>query len=113
MLREDRLRAEGGRTGTVAEFMADLTARPQQPDIFTAGLDQEIVRASEREVVLHIKACEWARYYRERHREVGYLMACSTDEIAYRAFNSALRTQRTSTLMEGGSLCDFRIYSAA
>lgn len=36
-------------------------------------------------------------------------MACSTDEAAYRAFNDSLRLQRTSTLMEGGQVCDFRV----
>lgn len=55
--------------------------------------------------------CEWARYFQERHPRVGYLMACSTDETAYRAFNPSLRLQRTQTLMEGGALCDFRIYA--
>jgi hypothetical protein len=34
---------------------------------------------------------------------LGYLMACSTDEAAYRAFNDTLRLQRTSTSMEGGT----------
>jgi hypothetical protein len=38
-------------------------------------------------------------------------MACSTDETAYRAFNENLRMQRTSTLMEGGEVCDFRIFA--
>ena len=49
--------------------------------------------------------------FRERHPGVGYLVACSTDEVDYRAFNEKLRMQRTSTLMEGGEVCDFRIYA--
>ncbi len=64
-------------------------------------------------MALTVTQCEWARYFRERHPLVGYLMACSTDEAAYRAFNPALRLQRTSTLMEGGQVCDFRIYAAS
>lgn len=76
-----------------------------------AGLEYELVRASEREVVIHIHACQWARYFQERHPRVGYLMACCVDEAEYRAANPRIRMQRTQTLMEGGEQCDFRIYT--
>ncbi|HOC42669.1 MAG TPA: L-2-amino-thiazoline-4-carboxylic acid hydrolase [Thermoanaerobaculales bacterium] len=69
-----------------------------------------MVRASDSEVVLHIRACEWARYFRERHFSVGYLVACSTDDAELRAVTDNLRMQRTSTIMEGGTVCDFRVY---
>jgi hypothetical protein len=111
LLREGRIRAGGGKTGTVAEFIADFTSEPEQANIFTAGLEIESVHTSEQEVVLYVKECEWARYFQERHPQVGYLMACSTDEAAYRAFNETLCMQRTSTLMEGGRVCDFRIHA--
>jgi hypothetical protein len=111
VLREERIRAGGGRTGSVADFIADFTSEPEEANLFTAGLEIESVHASEREVELVIKECEWARYFQERHPQVGYLIACSTDEVAYRAFNEGLRMQRTSTLMEGGKVCDFRIYA--
>ena len=111
VLREERIRAGRGKTGGIADFIADFTSEPEEANLFTAGLEIERVHASEREVVLHIKECEWARYFQERHPQVGYLIACSTDEVAYRAFNESLRMQRTSTLMEGGKVCDFRIYA--
>jgi hypothetical protein len=109
--RADRLRVGGGQRGSVAEFIADFTREPLEPNIFTAGLNAELVYASKREAVVHVKECEWARYYQERHPQVGYLMACSTDEAAYRAFNPALRMQRTATLMEAGQVCDFRVFA--
>jgi hypothetical protein len=111
VLREGRIKSVGGKTGTVAEFMADFVSEPEEDNIFTAGLETEIIYASPQEVVVHIKECAWARYFQERHPRVGYLMACSTDEVAYRAFNEGLRMRRTSTLMEGGKVCDFRIYA--
>jgi hypothetical protein len=111
VLREERIRAGGGRTGSVADFVADFTSEPEEANLFTAGLEIESVHASELEVALHVKECEWARYFQELHPQVGYLIACSTDEVAYRAFNEGLRMQRTSTLMEGGKVCDFRIYA--
>jgi hypothetical protein len=111
VLREERIKAGGGKKGNFAEFISDFTSKPKESNIFTAGLEMESVHASEQEVVLLIKECEWARYFKERHPQVGYLMACSTDEAAYRAFNENLRMQRTSTLMEGGNYCDFRIFT--
>ena len=111
LLREGRVKAMEGKTGSVAAFISDFTSEPEEANIFTAGLEIESVHVSERKVVWHIKECEWSRYFRERHPQVGYLLACSTDEVAYRAFNDQLRLQRTSTLMEGGKVCDFRIYA--
>jgi hypothetical protein len=111
IVREERTRAGSSRSGSVAEFMADFVMEPEDANLFTVGLDTQIQQASEREIVLYVRDCAWARYFRERHPQVGYLLACSTDEAAYRGFNADLRMQRTSTLMEGGKLCDFRIYA--
>lgn len=98
----------------VAEFMAQrkdrFTSQPAEMDIFQAGLEVELVHASEHEVVTRVTECEWARYYRERHPRVGYMMACSVDNAAYRSFNDRIRLLRTSTLMEDGVECDFRVY---
>jgi hypothetical protein len=94
-----------------AEFLRVFTVQPDQPSMHTAALESELIRATDQEVVIHIKECEWARYFQQRNPEVGYLLICSMDEISYRAVHPSIRMQRTSTLMEGGELCDFRIYS--
>lgn len=111
MLLESRIAAGQGRTGSVEEFISESMAEPAEPNIFTAGLEIEVIQASDRECVTHVKECEWARYFQARHPQVGYLIACSTDEAAIKAFNKNLRLQRTSTLMEGGEVCSFRIYA--
>jgi hypothetical protein len=99
----------------VAKFMAGRAARfstqPDEADMFSAGLEVEFIQASETEVVTAVKECEWARYYQEHHPRVGYLLACSLDNAAYKSFNQRIRLQRTSTIMEGGELCDFRVYA--
>jgi hypothetical protein len=77
---------------------------------WAAALQAELVRASATEVGMNVRACEFAHYFRDRHRTVGYLMACSTDDADYTARNPQIRMQRTQTLMEGGSMCDFRVY---
>ena len=95
-----------------AKAFLNLFKVPLDPKTFQgAGLTYDLVRASRNEMVLHISECELARYYQEHHPRVGYLMACSMDETEYRAVNDRIRMQRTSTLMEGGALCDFRIYA--
>ena len=109
LILEYRITAGGERTGNVEEFISEAQAEPDEPNLFSAGLEDEIMHSSERELVVHVRECEWARYFQERHPQVGYLIACSTDEAAYKAFNKNLRLQRTTTLMEGGEFCDFRI----
>jgi hypothetical protein len=100
---------------SVEEFMTKRQARfgsgPEEPDIFSAGLEVELIRSSATEVVTRVTECEWARYFRERHPSVGYLLACSIDNAAYRCYNDRLRLQRTTNLMEGGTQCDFRVYA--
>jgi hypothetical protein len=96
--------------GSVADFIRFVDRESETPDMFSAGLEIERVKVSPSEHLTLVKECEWARYFRERHPGVGYLVACSTDEAFARGFHESLRLKRTSTLMEGGSLCDFRYY---
>ena len=77
----------------------------------SAGLEVELIRGSDKEVVTRVTECEWAPYYLERHPRVGYLLACSHDNAAYSSISDRVRLQRTSTLMEGGQECDFRVYA--
>lgn len=111
ILVEERLSASNGQTGTVEAFIESFVAQSEHPNLFTAGIESELIHKTQNEVELHILECEWARYFKDHHPEVGYLMACSTDEVAYKAFNHSLRMQRTETLMEGGGKCDFRIFN--
>jgi hypothetical protein len=108
---ESRLASAKGETGSVEQFIQNFASEEDSPSLFTAGLTSELISQSRDEVVLHIRECEWARYFRDRHPQVGYLLACSTDEVAYKAYNQNLRMQRTQTLMEGDQMCDFRIYA--
>jgi hypothetical protein len=97
--------------GTVEDYFKQSDEETRKPDIYSAGLEIEKISASDTESVIRIRECEWARYFKERHSNVGYLMACSTDEAFIEGVNKSLRLQRTSTLMEGGEFCDFRTYA--
>jgi hypothetical protein len=106
-----RLALSNKQSGSVEEFIEDFIARPDKSNLFTAGLEIDVISNTKREAVLYVRECEWARYFHERHPKVGYLMACSTDEVAYQAFNQSLRLQRTRTLMEGDESCDFKVFA--
>lgn len=110
LIRDGRLIACAGETGNVREFIEDFISKPDPESLYAAALETEVIHVSENEAIVNIKECEWARFFRECHLRVGYLMACSTDELAYKAYNPDLRMQRTTTLMEGGIVCDFRVY---
>lgn len=103
-----------GRNRPAAEVLKEWADLPRATEatIFSAGLEVELVKESDTEVILHVTACEWARYFRERHPSVGYLVACSTDEAGLRAASESLFLQRSSTIMEGGAFCGFRVYRA-
>ena len=102
---------------SVEQFMTGrlkrFSSEPEEATMHSAGLEVELVRGSETEVVTQVKECEWARYFRERHPEVGYLLACSLDNAAYESFNDRIHLQRSYTLMQDDQLCDFRVYAAA
>lgn len=109
---ENRSSIATGKPLSFKQFVEAGTAymKSPEPNMHSAGLDVEIVKMSDTELILHVKDCEWARYFHEHHPHVGYLIACSTDEAYARACNDRIRMQRTSTIMEGGKLCDFRYY---
>jgi hypothetical protein len=111
LMTEGRLASGQGETGSIEEFIEYFTSVSDTPNLFTTGLEIEVISKSAREVVALVRECEWARYFQEQHPQVGYLMACSTDEASYRAFNPGLRLQRTGTIMQGSDQCDFRIYA--
>jgi hypothetical protein len=115
MIRESRIaraRAAGPKrepADVLKEWAA--FAKAKEPNIFNAGQNVELIKETDSELIIHVTACEWARYFRERHPTVAYLVSCSTDEADLRTVTDGLRMQRTSTIMEGGKVCDFRVYT--
>jgi L-2-amino-thiazoline-4-carboxylic acid hydrolase len=83
----------------------------EKPNLMTCALKVDVISSTDKSVILHIKECAWAKYFRDNHPEVGYLMSCSTDEVAYKTANEHIRMQRSGTLMEGAAYCDFRVYT--
>ncbi len=102
----------GIREVEVEEFMARRVA--QYSDLSEAAKawgKGELVEGTDSEVITRITECEFGRYYQVHHPRVGYLLACSMDNAKYYLANKRIRLQRTTTLMEGGTECDFRVYA--
>ena len=81
------------------------------PSLFTAGLEREILTATDQELHWRVTACEWARYFRAHHPQVGAILSCTNDAMLYGSYNPRIRLQLKSTLMEGDACCDFRLYA--
>ena len=107
---ESRLASTNGQTGTIEEFINDFTKLPEGKNLFSSGLEIQVIEKSQQNAIVYVHECEWARYFNDHHPNVGYLLACSTDEVAYKAFNKRINMVRTETLMEGSNKCDFRIF---
>jgi uncharacterized protein (UPF0297 family) len=115
-IRERRIKGAEKDTLSVEQLISAIGSitKSDKPNLMTAALKADIISSSEKEIVLHVKECEWARYFKENHPDVGYLMLCSTDEAAYRTgAKNRIRMQRASTIMEGGEICDFRVYAVS
>ncbi len=106
------LSTRGTREIEVEEFMARRVAQySDQPERVKAWLKTELVKGTDSEAITRVTECEFARYYRENHPRAGNLLHCSKDNATYRLSNKRIRLQRQTTLMEGGTECDFRVYA--
>lgn len=79
-----------------------------EPNFLNCAVDAKIIKDTETEHIMHVTQCENARYFHERHPQVGYLIACSHDETDPKMYNKNVQLQRTSTIMEDADICDFR-----
>ena len=110
--RLEYLSTRGIREVEVKEFMARRVAQYSDQSAGAKAWGKwELVKGTDSEVITRVTECEFARYYRENHPRVGYLLHCSMDNPRYHLFNKQIRLQRTTTLMEGGTECDFRVYA--
>jgi hypothetical protein len=112
-IRERRIKGAEKKPLSMEELISAISTitKSEKPNLMTSALNVDVISSSDKEIVVHVKECEWARYFKENHPDVGYLMSCSTDEAAYKMANNYIRMQRTDTIMEGGEICDFRVYA--
>jgi hypothetical protein len=102
----DASRAQG-REPSLAGFRALL---PQ----WQAGgaLEMEMVTETTEQVDFNITRCRYAEMYREMGLgHIGHLLSCNRDGTFCEGYDPSIKFERSQTIMNGASHCDFR-YSA-
>ena len=93
------------------QFGSDLTGVEKASGLWAAGgsLDIEPVGKSAEGLDFNVVRCQYAEFYKELGlRELGRLFHCNRDFAMVEGFSPDLTLERTQTIMEGASYCDFR-----
>ena len=73
------------------------------------ALDYEVRRKSPDAFDVDVTGCRYAQFYKELGvPELGFLLVCSADFPMAEGMGGDIRLQRTQTIMQGASHCDFR-----
>lgn len=82
-------------------------------DMFAEGdaLDWEIEEERADGMRFKVTGCRYAQLYRELGApELGFLLVCSQDHPMTEGMGEGARLERTQTIMQGASHCDFHWY---
>jgi hypothetical protein len=77
---------------------------------FSSGeaLEYKVLRRNPQAYEVDVTDCKYARFYKQLGEpELGFLLVCSQDFSLTDGFGS-MRLERTQTIMQGASRCDFR-----
>ena len=73
------------------------------------SLDVEVISQTDEDLHFNVTRCKYAEFYKDLGlADIGYLVHCNRDHAMITGFNPEIELQRTQTLMEGGTCCDFR-----
>lgn len=66
-------------------------------------------KATDEEFHYTVHRCRYAEMYREMGLgEIGHLLSCNRDYMFPKGYDANIELERTQTLMEGASCCDFK-----
>jgi hypothetical protein len=78
------------------------------------ALEVEVLRADDAHYDYDVKRCRYAEMYREMGLgEIGHLLSCARDSLFIEGYDARVSLARTSTIMQGGTCCDFRYRMSA
>ncbi|MEM7427457.1 MAG: L-2-amino-thiazoline-4-carboxylic acid hydrolase [Pseudomonadota bacterium] len=73
------------------------------------ALETDILSESETEVSYNVTRCRYAEMYKEMGlAEIGHLLSCGRDGTFCTGYDPRIKLERTQTIMQGASHCDFR-----
>ncbi|HJQ60480.1 MAG TPA: L-2-amino-thiazoline-4-carboxylic acid hydrolase [Vineibacter sp.] len=84
--------------------------------LWTQGdaLGIEPVRQDEQHLEFNVTRCRYAEMYRAMGLgDIGHLLSCNRDGTFIEGYDSRISMQRTQTIMQGASHCDFRYRTVA
>ena len=90
---------------------AAMDKLPAMLSLFSAGnaIDFEVVAHQPDRFEFNVTGCRYAKFYQELGvPELGFLLLCSLDYPMAEGLSTELELQRTQTIMQGASHCDFR-----
>jgi predicted ArsR family transcriptional regulator len=93
------------------EYGQDLQAVDRLSGVWAGGggLELEPVGKSADKLEFNVTRCRYAEYYQELGlAELGFLFHCNRDFAMVEGLSPGLSLQRTQTIMQGASHCDFR-----
>jgi len=73
------------------------------------SLELEVIEASGERLDYNVHRCRYAEMYKEMGlNEIGDLLSCQRDAVFCKGIDPRIQLERTQTIMEGASHCDFR-----
>jgi len=73
------------------------------------ALRYDVIEQSQDAFAFDVTRCRYAEFYKELGEpELGFLLVCSADFNTAEGFGADVELQRTQTIMQGASHCDFR-----
>ncbi len=73
------------------------------------ALEIDVLASSPAEFAFDVTRCRYSEAYREMGLEaIGGILSCNRDGVFCQGYDPRIRLERTRTLMEGASHCDFR-----
>ena len=106
-----RLATEDGARWAAA-FGNDIDSLAAVADKVWAGggsLEIEVLGKGDDHLDFNVTRCRYAEFFNELGlADMGYLVHCNRDHAMIAGFNPDLALERTQTIMQGASHCDFR-----
>ena len=73
------------------------------------ALEVDMLKETDTEVHYNVTRCQYAEMYREFGlAEIGHILSCGRDGTFCTGYNPNIKLERTQTIMQGASHCDFR-----
>jgi predicted ArsR family transcriptional regulator len=73
------------------------------------ALEIEMLDQSKARLDFNVRRCRYAELYRDLGlAELGVVLSCNRDAALIEGFNPTVKFERSQTIMEGASFCDFR-----